>query len=281
MASANEQQIGRIFYGLAPQIFRSKTSPSFTAFGKLVLFAILLASFAPKVLAQSGTEVKPRSMDDAIAILNQAREQFKTVRDYECRLVKKERINDKIMPTGVMTMRVRNSPLSVYLKSESPYEDRGLEVCYVEGQNHGMMRIHPNFLYGILGFISLNPRDPRVFQKSRHSITDAGLGNLLESTAKYWEMERELKQTIVYITDEKLEGQLCTRIDTIHPNKKAGNFYGYHCILWLDKTTLLPVGAETYDWPKQGGPEGGNLLERYRFLNMRHNIGLTDRQFAH
>jgi Protein of unknown function (DUF1571) len=51
-------------------------------------------------------------------------------------------------------------------------------------------------------------------------------------------------------------------------------------VLWLDKTTHLPVGAETYDWPRQGGPEGGDLLEWYRYFDIRCNIGLTDSDFS-
>jgi hypothetical protein len=50
-------------------------------------------------------------------------------------------------------------------------------------------------------------------------------------------------------------------------------------VLWLDKKTHLPLGAETYDWPHGGGPEGGELLESYRYLNLRSNLGLSDDTF--
>jgi hypothetical protein len=221
----------------------------------------------------------PTGMDQAIALLDIARLHFKKVEDYECRLIKQERVDGTLLPESVMTMKVRTKPLSIYLRCESPDADKGLEVCYVDGRNHGMMRVRPAGKLGILGFWSVDPHDSRAFEENRHCITEAGLGNLLESTARYWEMERRLNKTQVHITDDKLDGRACTRIETIHPDRNAGSFYGYRCVLWLDKATHLPVGAETYDWPHKKGPEGGALLESYRFSDLRCNVGLGDEAF--
>jgi hypothetical protein len=218
-------------------------------------------------------------MDQAIALLAEAQRCFANVRDYECRTISRERVNGTLVPESVMIMKVRSQPFSVYLRCESPDDDKGLEVCYVEGRNQGMMRVHPPGVQGILGFWSVAPLDPRALVKNRHCITEAGLGHLLETTARYWEMERRLNRTLVQITDETLCGHACTRIDTIHPERNAGPFYGYHCVLWLDKATHLPVGAETYDWPSPGGPERGELLESYRFVDVRCNVGLSDGTF--
>jgi hypothetical protein len=249
----------------------------------VALFAMLMGNFAliQTLHGQSAPAGTPANMDQAIAILTEARMHFRNVRDYECRLIKRERVNGELLPESLMIMRVRNKPFSVYLRCESPKCDNGLEACYVVGRNLGMMRVHPAGLLGIFGFLSLDPRDPRAFEKNRHSITDAGLDNLLESTARYWDMERRLNKTLVRITDDELGGHVCTRIETLHPDRNAASFYGYRCVLWLDKLTHLPVGAETYDWPRRGGPEGGDLLESYRYLDLRRNIGLGDDAFPH
>jgi hypothetical protein len=249
----------------------------------IVTLTILLGSLdlAQTPSGQSAHADSPPELDKAIALLNEARLYFKNVQDYECRLIKRERVNGTLLPEGVMNMKVRNKPLSIYLRCESPAADLGLEVCYVAGQQQGMMRVHPTGLPGILGFWSVALRDPRALEKNRHCITEAGLGNLLESTARFWEMERRLKKTLVRITDDKLDGRACTRIETMHPDRKAGSFYGYRCVLWLDKATHLPIGAETYDWPRSGGTEGGDLLESYRFFDLRCNVGLGDDVFSH
>ena len=221
------------------------------------------------------------SMDKAIELITKARQRFQSVRDYECKLIKQERVNYTLLPEGTAIMKVRNNPYSIYLRIESPDADRGLEVCYVANKNRGKMRVHPNGLFGIFGFVSLDTRDPRALEKNRHCITEAGLGNLLDSTAKFWAMERRLNKTQVEIADDVINGRACTRIVTVHPDRNAGFFYGYRCVLWLDKETSLPVGAETYDWPRRGGSAAGDLVERYRFVDIRCNIGLNDNVFDH
>jgi hypothetical protein len=246
------------------------------------VLAMLVGSFGLAQMArgQSAPATSPTGMDQAIALLNEARLQFKKVRDYECRMIERERVNGRLLPETVMTMKARNKPLSIYLRCESPSTDKGLEVCYVEGWNRGMMCVHPTGIVGVLGFWSIDPHDSRAFEKNRHCITEAGFDNLLENTARYWDMERRLNKTLVHITDDEIDGRACTRIETIHPDRNAGSFYGYRCVLWLDKATHLPLGAETYDWPHSGGPEGGALLESYRYLNLRCNIGLDDDTFS-
>jgi hypothetical protein len=50
-------------------------------------------------------------------------------------------------------------------------------------------------------------------------------------------------------------------------------------VLYLDKEAKLPVRAENYDWPRQGGPAAGELMEQVSFTNLRWNLGLTDKEF--
>jgi hypothetical protein len=257
---------------------RSRTWAPLGIVGFLALLPDSLA-FVQPALGQSASAESVTDMDRAIALLDEARMHFRNVRDYECRLLKQEQVRGVLLPQSEMLMRVRNEPFSVYLRCESPNDDKGLEVCYVAGRNRGMMRVHPTGFLSIFGFQSLDPRDSRAFEKNRHCITEAGLGNMLESTARYWEMERRLNETLVRITDEAIAGRACTRIETIHPDRNAGAFYGYRCVLWLDKATHLPAGSETYDWPRAGNGEGGGLLESYRYLDLRCNIGLGDDAF--
>jgi hypothetical protein len=250
--------------------------------GLLALVAVLSwgVGVAGPARGQAGPGVAPATMDQAIALLTEARRQFQGVRDYECRLIKRERVNGTLLPESVMTMRVRNHPFSVHLLCESPDAEKGMEVDYVEGRNAGMMRVRPPRLLGVLGYWPVSPRDPRAFESNRHCITEAGLGHLLESTARYWGGERRAGKTLVSIRDEELDGRLCTRIETLHAQRESGRYYGYRCVLWLDKATHLPAGAETYDWPTSGGPEGGVLLESYRFRELRCNVGLGDEAFC-
>jgi hypothetical protein len=220
------------------------------------------------------------AIDRAIALLKETRRQLDDIRDYECRLVKRERVSGILLPESTLSMKVRNNPFSIYLQCESPEADRGTEVCYVAGRNGGKMRVRPPHMMGTLGFWTIDTNDPRALERNRHCITDAGLCALVNNTARNWEMERRLGKTVVQIVDDTLADRSCTRIETIHPDRSAGSFYGYRCVLWLDRATHLPVGAETYDWPRDDHSEP-ELLESYRFLNLRCNLGLSEATFAH
>ncbi len=243
------------------------------AVGLMVLSAARAAARAPAPPAAS--------LDQALALLAEAQRQFQTVQDYSCTVVKRERVRGEMMPENVMTMLARNRPFSVYFRWQAPRSMAGQEVCYVAGANRGQMRVHPVGLAGIVGFVSLDPQDPRALKENRHPVTSAGLGNLLDSCARQWELERRWNRTIVRIEEVEFRGRPCTRIETIHPDRTAGSFYAYRCLLCLDRTTRLPVHNAAYDWPRPGGDAGGNLLESYDYLDLRCNVGLPDETFQH
>jgi hypothetical protein len=226
------------------------------------------------------TTVTPSPMDQAVVLLTEARQAFRKVQDYQCTLIKQERVQGVLLPEQVLTMKVRNQPYGVCLHWLSPDSLKGQEVCFAAGHNRGQMRVHPAGVLGIVGYVSVDPLDPRVFRDNRHPITEAGMGYLLDNTARYWEMERRLKQTQVRITDGVFNRRPCIRIETIHPDRNGGRFYAYRCVMYLDKATQLPVRVEAYDWPRSDGPLEGDLLECYSFLDLRGNLGLVDGVFC-
>jgi hypothetical protein len=242
----------------------------------ILVLATVAVGGTPTALGQSAS-----SMERAIALLDEARRSFQDVRDYECTLVSEEQVDGKLMPKNVMMMKCRVNPYSIYLRWQAPSSLKGQEVCYVTDVNEGRMRVHPVGLLGIVGFVSIDPNDPRARKDNRHPITEAGMGFLLENTARFWAMERRLNKTEVNISDYKFDGRLCTRIETIHPDPNAGAFYAYRCVMYLDKATHLPIRVEAHDWPRPGGTERGDLLECYSYLHLRTNIRLDDAIFDH
>ncbi len=245
--------------------------------------ALLLACLGHSRVAAEPPPAAPQAatMEQALALLAEAQRQFQGVRDYSCTVVKRERVRGKMMPENVMTLLARNRPFSVYLRWQAPRALAGQEVCYVAGANRGQMRVHPVGLAGIVGFVSLDPTDPRALEDNRHPVTEAGIGNLLDSVARQWELERRWNKTLVRIADGDFHGRPCTWIETLHPDRAAGSFYGYRCLLCLDRATRLPVHNAAYDWPQPGGDPGGDLLESYDYLDIRCNVGLTDETFKH
>jgi hypothetical protein len=217
--------------------------------------------------------------DQPLRLIADASQTFQGVRDYTCYLVRRERLRGQLTPETLLEMKVRNQPFSVYLRWLAPAANAGQEVCYVAGRNNGMMRVHSTGLAGVVGWVSIDPRDPRAAQNSRHSITEAGLGNLIARFGQRWEVERQMNRTQVRLAEYLYNQRPCLRVETMHPDNGGGQFTTYRALVYFDRETRLPVRVETYDWPRSGGAPEGDLMESYSYINMRFNVGLSDRNF--
>jgi hypothetical protein len=220
-----------------------------------------------------GTDPAPAApLDPALALIAEAQKQFQTIQDYTCTVRKRERVRGELLPEQTLIMKVRNQPFSVNLYWQVPRSLEGQEVCYVAGQNRGMMRVHAVGIKGVFGFVSVDPNDPRCFKDNRHPVTCAGLGFLIDRCARQWELERRWNKTQVRITDGQFDGRPCTWIETVHPDLSAGSFYAYRCLLCLDNASHLPVYSAAYN-------ERGQLLESYSYFDLHCNVGLSDDTF--
>jgi hypothetical protein len=236
---------------------------------------------APKPMGGDAAPANAASpMDEPLRLLNEARKAFASVKDYSCLLIKRERMNGTLQPDNVMIMKVRNDPFSVYLRWQEPRAKAGQEACYVAGRNNGRMRVRSTGLTGALGFVSLDPNDPRVKENSNHSITEAGIGNLLTRYAERWESERKINQTAVKVAEYEYNKRRCWRVETTHPLGTSDKFAFYRNVLYFDKETKLPTRVECYDWPRKEGA-AGELIEVYSYVNVRLNPGLGDETFNH
>ncbi len=222
----------------------------------------------------------PSPLDGPLAILYESRKNYTAVRDYTCVLQSRENVRGRLQDENVMMFKMRTQPFSVYMRWLAPKASQGQEVCFVLGRNDNKMRVHSTALGKgkLLGFVSVDPTDPRVMEHSRHTIYEAGLGNLIEQTIKYWEQERPLGKTQVKTGEYMYNNRRCTRIETAHTERQP-NFYCYRSVLYVDNETKLPVRDENYDWPRAGGPPEGELLEMFSYIDLRVNVGLTDQDF--
>jgi hypothetical protein len=234
--------------------------------------------------AKPGAAAPAHPLDQPLQWMYEARKAYSAVRDYECTLVKQERIDGVLSPQNIILMKFRGSPFSVNMRWLAPTP--GQEVSFVYGRNNNMMRV--NFSKGLkkaIGFVSVDPFDGRVMKHSRHHIYEAGIGNLIEQTIKNMEMERRLNKTQVQTAEYTYNERPCWRIESTRTERMAGAdgrdvFYSHRTVMYLDKERKLPIRAENYDWPVQGGTPGGDLMEMFSFVNLNLNVGLTDAHFA-
>ncbi|MCS6852949.1 MAG: DUF1571 domain-containing protein [Gemmataceae bacterium] len=209
-------------------------------------------------------------------LIAKARQSYQNVRDYTAIFIKRERVGNELQPENVIAMRVRSQPFSVYLRWLAPKQLVGQEACYVAGKNNGQMRVHSNGLLAAVGWVSIDPRDPRAMRMNRHDITQAGIGNLIERIARRSEGPRPPGYTL-NIGEYEYNKRRCTRVEAIAP--QPGSAYAYRCLVYYDQENHLPIRFEAYDWPKPGGDPNGDLLECYSYVDLKLNVGLTDAAF--
>ena len=218
-------------------------------------------------------------LDQPIQIAQKAREKFRTIQDYSCMLVKRERVGGQLLPMEFIQMKTRNRPFSVYMRWQQPYDGR--EAIYVDGQHGGKLMVHSTGVEKVVGgTVALDPRGDMAMENSRHDITEAGLGNLIEQLCTRWEAERKLNQSQVEVRDNaKVDNRVCWCVKTQHPNDPRHYSY-YRARVFFDKETSLPIRFEAYDWPRRGSAPDGDLVEEYTYRDLKFNVSLTSLDFS-
>jgi hypothetical protein len=218
-------------------------------------------------------------LDEPLRFIGEAAKTYAGVQDYSCTMISQERVRGKLLPQNVIQMKFRGQPFSVYMQWAEPRANAGREVCFVKGRNGDKLRVHePTGIASRLGFIPIDPRDPRVLENSRHTIYEAGLGNLIARLQTDWTRERQGNTTQIRMADYQYDNRPCTRVETIHTQRDP-QAYCYRSVIYFDKQNHLPVRTECYDWPRAGGPPEGDLLESFSYVNLQFNLGLTDAVF--
>jgi hypothetical protein len=228
-----------------------------------------------------GSPTAAAPADPTAQLLADARASFARVRDYMGTLVKQERVGGQLQPEQFVSLRVRQQPFSVYLKWQGPKHFEGQEAAFVAGKNNNKLRAKGAGLAGAVGYLSMDPTDPRALRQSRHAITETGLGHLIETVARGYEVEHRLppSQVQTRFADYAFQQRPCTRMEVTHLVNN-GQFYCHRCVVYFDKQMKLPVRFEAYDWPAAGAPQGGELLECYSYIDLKFNVGLTDAAFG-
>lgn len=249
--------------------------------------AVLMLTLIPagmvvhEALAQAPSDPGGGSLDSALRLIADAQQSYVRTADYMCQLRKREVIRNQLQAENVIAMRVRTKPFSVYLRWQGPGNLAGQEACYVAGKNNGLMRVHSSGLLRTVGFVSMDPHDPRCLENSRHAITEAGIGNLIERYGKRWQAESRLNRTQVRLAQYDFDKRRCTRVETIHPDNRDNQFSFYRSLIYFDQSTHLPIRVENYDWPRAGGDPNGTLVESYSYVDLRLNVGLPESTFSH
>lgn len=202
---------------------------------------------------------------------------YAAVRDYTCTFYKRERIDGVLSGTHVMALKARAAPLSFYVKCANPRAGR--EAIWIKGKHDGKVVAHDAGLVKVLaGTMYLDPKGGVAMEDNRHPITEAGLGNMIDTVRHRWDIELKPGATQVrFAPGMKVGDRECTMIETTHTRHDA-SFVFHRVRIFIDDALGLPIRLEGYDWPKHVGaaPE---LVEEYTYGHLKLNPGLTDRDF--
>jgi len=243
-----------------------------------IAFMLLGASM---VQAQSGGQVTRAEfspLDQPIAWLSEAKRNFGVVKDYSCLLVSQERVKGVLLEQNTIEFKSRAEPFSISMRWLGPDKYKNQEVAFVAGKNNNKMRVKSNFLgSGIIGFVTLDPNDPRVLQHSRHTILEAGLANMIEQNLQHWQVARNGNKTKVTVGESKYDKRDCIRVEVTALDRSAAS-YCCRSVIYLEKESKIPIRIENYDWPRDGVP-AGDLLEMFSYVGLRFNTGVRDEEF--
>ncbi|MGL4464051.1 MAG: DUF1571 domain-containing protein [Planctomycetia bacterium] len=231
--------------------------------------------------AAQGREPAPgaHSLDPALEWMKQCAHRCATVQDYTATFVRQERIGRKMAPVEYMKMKVREQPFSVYFQWIEP--NAGREAIFVAGRDGDKIVTHATGLAKAFGgTVLLDPEGPMARSGSRHSITEAGVGNLVRRLVTRWTFERQYNDTETKLARAKLNGRDCCLITTVHPGADDGRFMFHTLKVYIDIEEMLPIRMEGYAYPPTVGREPGPLVECYTYLDLRTNAQLDEIDFS-
>ena len=229
----------------------------------------------------------PSAVPEVRKLLDAAIKTYSGVPDYEAKLVRREVVSGKVLPTEELTILHRKEPFSFYM-TVTGEAGKGREMLYVKGQNAGKVIIvtgkGDNVLLGTGKRMELDPESPLLSGKSRNRITEAGMGKMLATIEKYVgqsESGKRPTETVRHLgATEGIESKIA--LTTIELTLQAGDepllpkggkrTYGFDA----DKKSAsygLPVQVVTHD-------DRGKEVEFYSFSGFKLPAKLTEADFS-
>ena len=218
------------------------------------------------------------SLDPAIRLAKKALVEMESIKDYSATLVKRERVDGKLLEHEYAYVKVRHEPFSVYMYFVGPKNVKGREVLYVEGENDGKLIAHEGS--GILSItVKLKPDSFLAMRGNRYPITHLGIKNLAVKLVERANQDKALglPVEVKFFKGAKIDKRSVTCIQVTHPERHPKHAF-YKARVFIDEELNVPIRYEAYDWPKE---EGGKplLIEEYTYLKLDVNKGYTDEDF--
>ncbi len=216
----------------------------------------------------------------------------RTLRDFTCRLIKRERIDSFLQDYQYIDMWVREEvrdgprvvvPLSIYMQFLAPRKIAGRRVLYVDGRNDGKMLVRNGGRHFDYVVVDIDPYGETAMDESSVPITQIGLNQILVQMIAV--LERHMASDpsganteVRQIKGAKLNDRPASVIRITHATKQPG--LEFHIAnVFVDRELHVPVRVDYSDWPTRPG-QPPPLIAEYTYTNLKVNVGLTDAAFS-
>ena len=226
--------------------------------------ASLLVGLGPLSSSAADPSAVPAISDDW---LTEAETAVSRVDSYTALFHKRERIAGTLLPDETVRLLFKR-PFKVRLEWTN-----GRDVIYAEGWNGNRVRVHEKGLLGLLP-LNLDPRGSLAMKNNRHSITESGLGQLIERIAQNLRRGRAAGELSIRERGEDTAyGRRVKVMEGVLPRDPSKAYYCHRAILFVDVERRVPVRVQIHD-------SGDVLVEDYGFENLILDAGLTDRDLG-
>ena len=238
--------------------------------------------------------VEPHPLDWTLKFAKRNAEYIReNVRDYSCRLIKRERIKGKLQAHRFASVKVRCEkrvedevvePLAVYVTFLAPATLKDRRVLYVAGQHDDKVLIRKGGAGALKSLrLKIDPESRTARRESNYPIGHIGFDKIVDRLIEIVEADIEhdasgTNTTVERFEGAKVNGRVCTRILVEHPTKTAGLQF-HRANLYIDDELRVPVRLVVHGWPS-GEDAKAPLLEEYTYVDLKINPGLAREEFS-
>ncbi len=203
--------------------------------------------------------------DKMIATMN---ESYSRINSYSVYFIKQEFFPDQGMVTEHMDL-IFKKPFQVKMTWREGSK-QAYTIVYQEGKNDNELKVKRS---GLFFTFSLDPRGDMAMKNNHHPVTDSGIGKTIELITSNYRPARQNKDLkIIDHGITEIHHLPVYHLEVILPADKAKGYYCRRLIIYLDKTSCLPVNLQIFDWQNK-------LYENYTYLELHPNIQINEKTF--
>ena len=208
---------------------------------------------------------------------------MESVQDYSAHLCKQEVVRDELLDEQSVLLKCRQKPLSIYMRWLSG--EKGREVIYVEGKNHGKMIAHDGGWKARIPEFKMSPDCKLAMLDARYPATAAGLVFLIDRMLQIHEQDLLSSNfDSCVINEQEFDGRACLQFTTKYTSRDTSPTYRKSITL-IDREWNVPLQTQHFEWPSRESQsdedelDRATLIESYSFHDLELHEKFSESTF--